>query len=72
MRPLDEKETSAVFEKLFKFVGNNLKNIVETPSHEGPDSNPGRYCFRLHKNKIFYASESLVKRATNVVSSFII
>lgn len=66
MRPLDEKETSAVFEKLFKFVGNNLKNIVENPSHEGPDSNPGRYCFRLHKNKIFYASESLVKRATNV------
>ncbi|BAT77143.1 hypothetical protein VIGAN_01523400 [Vigna angularis var. angularis] len=66
MRPLDEKETSVVFEKLFKFVGNNLKNIVENPSHEGPDANPGRYCFRLHKNKIYYASESLVKRATNV------
>ncbi|OMO53688.1 Pseudouridine synthase/archaeosine transglycosylase [Corchorus capsularis] len=66
MRPLDEQETTAVFEKLFKFTGNNLKNIVENPSHEGPDQNPGRYCFRLQKNKVYYVSESLVKRATNV------
>jgi 60S ribosome subunit biogenesis protein NIP7 len=65
-RPLDETETSVVFEKLFKFVGNNLKNLVENPSHEGPESNPGRYCFRLNKNKIYYCSESLVKRATNI------
>ncbi|KAK2991993.1 hypothetical protein RJ639_012708 [Escallonia herrerae] len=66
MRPLDEKETTQVFEKLFKFTGNNLKNIVESPSHEGPDSNPGRYCFRLNKNRVYYVSESLVKRATNI------
>ncbi|ONH94295.1 hypothetical protein PRUPE_7G009000 [Prunus persica] len=52
MRPLDETETTAVFEKLFKFTGNNLKNIVENPS--------------LHKNKVYYVSESLVKRATNI------
>ncbi|KAE9601994.1 putative PUA-like domain, ribosome biogenesis factor, NIP7 [Lupinus albus] len=69
MRPLDEKETTAVFEKLFKFVGNNLKNIVDNPSHEGPDSIPGRYCFRLHKNKIYYTSDSIVKRATNISRS---
>ncbi|GMH19100.1 hypothetical protein Nepgr_020941 [Nepenthes gracilis] len=66
MRTLDEQETTAVFEKLFKFVGNNLKNIVENPSHEGTESNPGRYCFRLQKNRVYYASESLVKRATNI------
>lgn len=66
MRPLDEKETTAVFEKLFKFTGNNLKNIVENPSHEGPDENPGRYCFRLQKNRVYYVSEALVKRATNI------
>ncbi|CAB4303421.1 unnamed protein product [Prunus armeniaca] len=66
MRPLDETETTAVFEKLFKFTGNNLKNIVENPSHEGPDPDSGRYCFRLHKNKVYYVSESLVKRATNI------
>ncbi|KNA02948.1 hypothetical protein SOVF_213770, partial [Spinacia oleracea] len=68
MRTLDEQETTIVFEKLFKFVGNNLKNIVDNPSYEGPaqDPLPGRYCFRLQKNRVYYASESLVKRATNV------
>ncbi|OWM71251.1 60S ribosome subunit biogenesis protein NIP7 homolog [Punica granatum] len=66
MRTLDENETTLVFEKLFKFTGNNLKNIVESPSHEGPDREPGRYCFRLNKNRVYYVSESLVRRATNV------
>ncbi|KAF2310970.1 hypothetical protein GH714_018850 [Hevea brasiliensis] len=66
MRPLDETETDAVFRKLHSFTGHNLKNIVENPSHEGPEPNPGRYCFRLHKNKVYYVSESLVKRATNI------
>ncbi|KAJ9181930.1 hypothetical protein P3X46_005973 [Hevea brasiliensis] len=66
MRPLDETETDAVFRKLYSFTGHNLKNIVENPSHEGPDPSPGRYCFRLHKNKVYYVSESLVKRATNI------
>ncbi|CAI9776241.1 unnamed protein product [Fraxinus pennsylvanica] len=67
MRPLDEKETTVVFDKLYKFVGNNLQKIVmENPSYEGPDPNPGRYCFRLQKNRVYYVSESLVKRATNI------
>ncbi|KAK9146918.1 hypothetical protein Sjap_006821 [Stephania japonica] len=67
MRALDEKETTAVFEKLFKFTGKNLKNIVEKASQEGPDPSPeSRYCFRLQKNKVYYVSESVVKRATNI------
>ncbi|KAK9086441.1 hypothetical protein Syun_028835 [Stephania yunnanensis] len=37
MRALDEKETTAVFEKLFKFTGKNLKNIVEKASQEGAE-----------------------------------
>eukprot|EP01018_Ginkgo_biloba_P032058 Gb_33999 [translate_table: standard] len=66
MRPLDEQETTAVFEKLHKFVGNNLKHIVERASSEGPDGKSGLYCFRLHKNRVYYVSEALVKRATNI------
>ncbi|KAL9245299.1 hypothetical protein vseg_018965 [Gypsophila vaccaria] len=69
MRTLDEQETTAVFEKVFKFIGNNLKNLIENPSYEGPTtdpSNPTRYCFRLQKNRLYYVSESLVKRATNI------
>ncbi|KAF5736977.1 hypothetical protein HS088_TW14G01132 [Tripterygium wilfordii] len=69
MRPLDEAETTTVFEKIMKFTGNNLKNIVENQSHVGPDQNPGRYCFRLHKNRVYYVSDSLVKRATNIARS---
>ncbi|KAF3322816.1 60S ribosome subunit biogenesis protein NIP7 [Carex littledalei] len=64
MRPLDEKETTLVFEKLFKFVGPNLKHIIDRPAVEGPD--PSGYCFRLHKNRVYYASESLVRRATSI------
>ncbi|GMH28414.1 hypothetical protein Nepgr_030257 [Nepenthes gracilis] len=60
------KETTAVFEKLFKFVSNNLKNIVENPSQEGTESNPARYRFRLQKNHVYYGSELLVNRATNI------
>ncbi|XWS14067.1 hypothetical protein CRYUN_Cryun36dG0091700 [Craigia yunnanensis] len=60
------KKQQPYSKKLFEFTGNNLKNIVENPSHEGPGKNPGRYCFRLHKNKVYYVSDSLVKRATNV------
>ncbi|KAG2315202.1 hypothetical protein Bca52824_018324 [Brassica carinata] len=66
MRPLDKNETTVVFEKIFKFVGNNLKNIVENPSHEGPEPEPGRYSIRLQKSRVYYVSESLVKRATNI------
>ncbi|KAF7079024.1 hypothetical protein CFC21_083334 [Triticum aestivum] len=59
MRPLNDKETTMVFEKLFKFTGPNLKHLLEQPSVEGPDPEPDRYCLRLHKNRTFYASESL-------------
>ncbi|CAL1389024.1 unnamed protein product [Linum trigynum] len=67
MRPLYEAETTVVFEKLLKFTGNNLKNIVESPTHEGPDPNLGRYCFCLQKKRVYYVSEALVKRATNII-----
>ena len=41
MRPLEESEIQQVFEKLFKFVGKNLKNIVDRADQP--------HCFRLHK-----------------------
>ncbi|EXC16950.1 60S ribosome subunit biogenesis protein NIP7-like protein [Morus notabilis] len=72
MRHLDEAEATLVFEKIFKFMSNNLKNIVENPSHEGPDANPGRYCCRLNKTKVYYMNESLFKRATNIARSNLI
>jgi hypothetical protein len=52
------QETKAVFEKLYKFIGKDIKSLIDRPD--------GQYCFRLHKNRIFYVSESIMKRATNV------
>ncbi|KAK1291874.1 hypothetical protein QJS10_CPB17g01359 [Acorus calamus] len=62
MRALDEKETTAVFEKLFKFIGPNLKHIVDRPDPDSPSAG-GRHCFRLQRNHVYYAPESMVRRA---------
>eukprot|EP00850_Spirogloea_muscicola_P015088 SM000113S24044 [mRNA] locus=s113:134118:135218:+ [translate_table: standard] len=63
MRPLDEAETQQVFEKLHAFVGSNLRHVVE---RKAPDGDAGGYCFRLHRQRVYYVAEALVKRATNV------
>lgn len=47
-----------VFEKLFKFVGKNIKSLVDRADEP--------YCFRLQKNRVYYVREALMKRATNV------
>mmetsp|Transcript_8837 Transcript_8837/g.36164 ORF Transcript_8837/g.36164 Transcript_8837/m.36164 type:complete len:108 (-) Transcript_8837:73-396(-) len=58
MRPLEESEIQQVFEKLFKFVGKNLKNIVDRADQP--------HCFRLHKKRVYYVREDIMKRATNI------
>ena len=57
------QETRVVLEKLFKFVGKGIKNIVE-PKDE-------LYCFRLHNDRIFYVREALMRRATNVSAQIV-
>lgn len=58
MRPLTEEETKIMFEKLAKYIGRNIKNLI--------DRSDAVYCFRLHKNWVYYVSEDVVKKATNV------
>eukprot|EP01025_Chloroclados_australasicus_P063649 TRINITY_DN8432_c0_g2_i1.p4 TRINITY_DN8432_c0_g2~~TRINITY_DN8432_c0_g2_i1.p4 ORF type:complete len:180 (-),score=12.19 TRINITY_DN8432_c0_g2_i1:1311-1850(-) len=58
MRPLSEEESKLVFEKLYKFVGKNIKQIVDREDEP--------YCFRLHGKRIFYVKEQLMRKATNV------
>ena len=60
MRPLTEDETRVVFEKLHKFMGKNIKALVDRP--EDP------HCLRLQKNKVYYVREDMMRRATNVRS----
>lgn len=50
-----------VFEKLYKFIGKNIKSLIDRPDEP--------YCFRLHKNRVYYVREALMKKATNVSSA---
>jgi ribosome biogenesis protein Nip4 len=52
------QETKLVFEKLFKFIGKNIKALVDRPDDP--------HCFRLQKNRVYYVRETLMKKATNV------
>ena len=48
-----------MFEKLFKFVGSDVETFLRKKDKES-------YCFRLHKNKIYYIRESVMRKSTNV------
>ncbi|XP_062356100.1 60S ribosome subunit biogenesis protein NIP7 homolog isoform X2 [Cinclus cinclus] len=58
MRPLTEAETRAVFEKLGKYIGENIQLLVDRPD--------GTYCFRLHRDRVYYLSEKLLKLAASI------
>eukprot|EP01006_Ploeotia_vitrea_P001555 TRINITY_DN105085_c0_g1_i1.p1 TRINITY_DN105085_c0_g1~~TRINITY_DN105085_c0_g1_i1.p1 ORF type:complete len:189 (+),score=75.56 TRINITY_DN105085_c0_g1_i1:25-567(+) len=56
MRPLTEEETRTFFEKLAKFIGRNIKHLIHRAD--------GQYCFRMHKDRVYYMSEQVLKMAT--------
>ncbi|GFY62249.1 60S ribosome subunit biogenesis protein NIP7 homolog [Trichonephila inaurata madagascariensis] len=58
MRPLTDEETKAVMEKLIKYIGENVKLLIDRPD--------GLYCFRLHKDRIYYVSERNMKLACHI------
>jgi len=59
MRPLTEEETKAFFEKLSKYIsGESIKALLERED--------GLYCFRLHRERVFYVSEKIMRMAANV------
>ncbi|XP_076030719.1 60S ribosome subunit biogenesis protein NIP7 homolog [Oratosquilla oratoria] len=64
MRPLTNDETKTFFEKLSKYIGENLKLLLDRPD--------GLYCFRLHRDRIYYVSEKIMKCAATVPRSDII
>ena len=53
------QETKAVFEKLHKYIGKNIRQLVEG----GP---AGDAVLRLQRNRIYYVRADLMRRATNV------
>ena len=61
MRPCTDEELRALLDKLMKFIGRNAELLLVNP--EEP------HCFRVHKDRIYYVSESLMRLATNIKRS---
>lgn len=78
MRPLTEDESKIVFTKLANYIvceaicgqlwrqltfnkGKNLVHLIDRPDES--------YCFRLHKDRVFYVSESSMRFAISVAKS---
>ncbi|KAK8820101.1 hypothetical protein WA577_006170 [Blastocystis sp. JDR] len=58
MRPLTEEETKLFFEKLTKYIGPNVEQLLNRKDDP--------HCFRLHRDRVYYVSERVLRLATNV------
>ncbi|EST08190.1 Ribosome biogenesis factor NIP7-like protein [Kalmanozyma brasiliensis GHG001] len=58
MRPLTEEETKTLFEKLANYVGKNLVHLIDRPDDP--------HVFRLHRDRVYYVSESSMRLAISV------
>lgn len=52
------QEMRLVFKKLHKYLGKNLKHLVEREDDT--------YVFRLHRKRVYYMREDLMRKATGV------
>ena len=58
MRALSDEETKIFFDKLAKFLGSNIKFLI--------DREDGDYVFRLHKDRIYYINTEVLKMASHI------
>ena len=56
MRRLTEEELTIFFDKLAKYIGPGIKALIECPD--------GRWGFRLHRDRVYYISEAMVRHAS--------
>ena len=69
-----QQETKAVFEKLHKYIGKNIRRLVEVPtsndngaaSTSSNNNEESAFVFRLHRNRVYYVRASLMRRATSI------
>jgi 60S ribosome subunit biogenesis protein NIP7 len=57
MRPLTEEESKTFFEKLNKYIGENVRLLLERSD--------GTYCFRFHRDRVYYCKEEIMKKAAH-------
>ncbi|KAK4308917.1 hypothetical protein Pmani_019412 [Petrolisthes manimaculis] len=58
MRPLTNEETKLVLTKLKKYIGQNVRTLLERSD--------GLYCLRLHNNRVYYVKEEIMKFAVSL------
>ncbi|KAJ3072282.1 ribosome biosynthesis protein nip7 [Podochytrium sp. JEL0797] len=58
MRPLTEEEVKTLFEKLAKYIGRNITHLI--------DRQDDPHCFRVHRDRVYYVSEVIMRKATSV------
>ncbi|KAJ3392446.1 ribosome biosynthesis protein nip7 [Entophlyctis sp. JEL0112] len=58
MRPLTEPEVKTLFEKLAKYIGRNITHLI--------DRTDDPHCFRVHRDRVYYVSEAIMRKATSV------
>ncbi|XP_052867088.1 60S ribosome subunit biogenesis protein NIP7 homolog [Anopheles cruzii] len=58
MRRLSEEQTKVLFEKLSKYIGSNVKMLIDRPD--------GTYCFREAKSRVYYMSEKILKLSATI------
>ena len=58
MRALTDDETKTFFEKLAKFLGSNIKFLI--------DREDGDFVFRLHNSRVYYINTEVLKMATHI------
>ena len=58
MRALTDDETKIFFEKLTKFLGSNIKFLI--------DREDGDWVFRLHKERVYYINSEVLKLAAHI------
>lgn len=52
MRPLTPEETRIFFEKLANYIGRSIKHLL--------DAKGGKFCFRMHNDRVYYLRKDIV------------
>ncbi|XP_018310490.1 60S ribosome subunit biogenesis protein NIP7 homolog [Mycetomoellerius zeteki] len=60
MKNLSHAKMRLIFQKLMKYIGNNIKSFIERP--DGP------YHFREKKDRVYYVSQKILSIANNIES----
>ena len=58
MRPLTDEEFEVFFRKLQKYIGENIKYLLDS------DRSGGQHVFRIVRNKVYYLSASVLKQCS--------